>query len=203
MKMLAGIVAGVVTLFGSTVAMAEDPAWSVGFAAGRFWPDTSSGEGPRKAVDPGLIGELRLGWRAPVGLALELAVGGFHIEGPMPAVDVTETELQTLSATWLATTFKGWHRLGSDRLRAFAGIGVAYYRFEAHLKDPPSSRRNASETDLGAHLTAGLEFDLTPRFALGLEYRGLSIEPSDQLGGNTAVYSASGNAALLSAAYRF
>ena len=202
MKPLAAVVAMGVALCGLAPAAAQDPVWYVGFAAGRFWPDTS-GNGPRKTLDPGAIGELRVGGRMPIGLAAEFAVGGFHVEGPMPAVDVSETQLQTLSATWFSTTFKGWHRLGSDRLRVFAGLGVAYYRFDAGLKDPPSSRRDESETDIGGHLVGGLEFDLTPRIGLGLEYRGLSIEPSDQLGGNVAEYSASGNAALLGAVWRF
>jgi len=205
MKTLTRVVALVVALCGPAVAASEDAAWSVGIAAGRFWPDTST-NGPKKTVDPGPIGELRVGLRAPIGLAVEFAVGGFHVEGPMPAVDVSETELQVLSATWLATTLKGWHRLGSDRLRVFAGLGAAYYRFDAGLKDPPPppTRRDESETDVGAHLVGGMEFDVTPRIGLGLEYRWQSVKASENLlGGNAAVYSAGGNAALLSLAWRY
>lgn len=203
MKTLAKVVVLVVTLSGSAAAAAADPVWYAGFAAGRFWPDTSSTDVPKKVLDPGLIGELRVGWRAPAGLAVDVALGGFHVEGPMPAVSIPETELQSLSATWLSATVKGWHRLGSDRVRAFAGIGLAYYKFDAGLKDPPSNRRDESETDTGGHLVAGVEFDVSPRIGVALEYRGLSIEPSDRLGGNVAEYSADGSAALLAAVYRF
>jgi opacity protein-like surface antigen len=195
----------------STRASAEDMAWSAGVAAGRFWPDESSGSGPRKTLDPGPIGELRIGMNVPMGpqadwgLAAEMAIGGFHVEGPMPPVDVIETTLRTLSATWLATTFKGWHRLGHDRLRVFAGVGAGYYRFEAGLKDPPSSLRDESETDVGAHAVAGAEFDLTPRFVLGLEDRWVSVRANESMFGprNAAAYAAGGNAVLLSVAVRF
>ena len=208
MRTLAMVAALVAALCASGNAAASEPAWYGGVAAGRFWPDADSGNGPKKKLDPGPIGELRVGLRAPldpIGLAVELAVGGFNVEGPMPAVDVTETELQSLSATWLATTVKGWHRLGHDRLRAFAGLGVAYYTFDAGLKDPPSSRRDETETDLGAHLVAGLEFDVSPRFGLGLEDRWVSVKANESVfgNGNAAVYAASGNAVLLSAVFRF
>lgn len=204
MKTFRVVVALVAAMCGSGNAAAEEPAWYGGVAVGRFWPDSST-NGPKKVLDPGPFGELRIGLRAPAGIAVELAIGGFHVEGDMPPVDVSETELQTLSATWLATTFKGWHRLGTDRLRAFAGLGISVYRFDAGLKDPPSSRREESETDRGAHLVGGVEYDVTPRITLGLEYRWLSVRASEAfpLNGNAAVYSADGNAALLSAAHRF
>lgn len=204
---VAVIVAIALVALWSSQARALDEGWYAGFAVGRFWPSDTSTDGPKKALDPGLIGELRVGRRAPVatrwGLALEMAIGGFHLEGDMPPVDISETETQTLSAGWLATTFKGWHRLGHDRLRASAGLGLAYYRFDAGLKDPPSSRRDASETDLGAHFVGGVEVDVTRHFALGMEYRRLWVEATDQLGGNAAVYGASGDTALLGVLYRF
>lgn len=197
------VMAMTISLWGTCVC--ADDGWYAGVAGGRFWPGDTSTNGPKKAVDAGPIGELRIGLRAPIGLAVEMAVGGFHVEGPMPPVDVTETEMQTLSATWLATTFKGWRRLGSDRLRMFGGLGVAYCRFDAGLKDPPSTRRDASETDLGAHLVAGAEFDLTPRIGIALEDRWVSVKANESLfgGGNAAVYAAGGNGVLLSAVYRF
>jgi opacity protein-like surface antigen len=207
---IAMLVAGALCAPGMAVAQELPPMYAA-FAAGRFWPDDTSTNGPKKEVGAGPIGELRIGWRAQMdpaatwGLAVELAIGGFHAEGDMPPVDVTETTMQTLSATWLGTTFKGWHRLGSDRARIFGGLGVAHYRFDAGLKDPPSSRRDASETDIGAHVVGGFEFDLTPRFSLGLEDRWVSVKANESVfgTGNAAVYAAGGNAPLLSAVYRF
>jgi opacity protein-like surface antigen len=209
-KVAAVVIAALVALW-STRARAEGESWYGGVAAGRFSPDDASANGPKKELEPGPIGELRIGLRTPMGpsanwgLAAEMALGGFHAEGDMPPVDVTETTMQTLSATWLGTTLKGWHRLGSDRLRVFGGLGVAYYRFDAGLKDPPSTRRDASETDLGAHLVAGVEFDLTSRIGIGLEDRWVSVKASESVfgNGNAAVYAASGNGVMLSAVVRF
>ncbi len=203
MKSFARALVVVAALCGAGTVAAQDPQWYAGVAGGRFWPGTST-NGPKKVLDPGPIGELRIGLRVPTGMALEVAIGAFHVEGDMPPVDVSETELQTLSARWLTTTFKGWHRLGHDRLRAFAGLGVSCYWFDAGLKDPPSTRRDETETDIGVHLVGGAEFDVMPRIVLGIEYRRLSVEPTERLfGGNAAVYSADGNTALLTVASRF
>lgn len=178
----------VAVLCAGGAAAAEGPAGYVGLAAGHFWPATG---GMPKEQGTGPIGELRLGWRATERLTLEASVGGFHVDGDQPPVNVTETTLGGLDATWLSVTVKGSQDLAGNRVRAFAGGGAGQYRFDAHLKDPPSTRRDASDDDLGVHLVGGLEFDATRRIGLGLEYRWVSVSPEGvELGGNGALLSA-------------
>ena len=194
MKSFGSVLVVVAALCGAGTAAAQDQPWYAGVAGGRLWPETSD-DGLRKEQKPGPIGEVRIGWRASPGIAVEGAFGGFHVEDNLPPVDVSETTLGSLSATWFAATVKVARRAGSDRLRAFAGGGVGQYRFDAHLKDPPSTRREASEKEFGMHLVGGVEFDATRRIGLGLEYRWLSIESEGvELGGG---------AALINAVYRF
>lgn len=180
----------------SIAAAAEQEQWYAGFAAGLHQPDTST-DRVRKNLDSGPAGDLRLGARLLANLALEAAIGGWHVEGDSPATDTSETFIHGVSATFVLVTVKGSVRMGSDRLRAFAGVGGGYYRFDVNLKDPPSVQRRASVSDQGGHLVAGIEGDLTSRFGLGVEYRWVRAPGSspftpdrDDLGGGAVLLSA-------------
>ena len=187
---VAAVAIAVLVMLWSTRVRAQDEGWYAAVAGGAYFPDT--GGALKKELDPGMGGELRLGWQAASGLAFEAAAGGLHAEHSLPPVDVSETTMHAVTASYGLLTATASMALGDGRWQLRGGAGTGYYRFRASLKDPPpDGERSGSESDTGFHLQGGVRFALTPRWALGLDYRWVSVSPDGvDLGGSVVQLSA-------------
>lgn len=187
---VAAVVTAVLVMLWSTRARAQEEGWSVAVAGGAYFPDT--GGALKKELDPGMGGELRLGWQGASGFAFEAAAGGLHADHFLPPVDVSETTMHAVTASYGLLTATTSFAPGGGRWQLRAGAGAGYYRFRASLKDPPpDGERRGSESDIGFHLQGGVQFALTQRWALGLDYRWVSVSPDGvDLGGNLVLASA-------------
>jgi opacity protein-like surface antigen len=177
----------------ATLPTAHGAEGYAGIAAGVWMPD--AGGAVRSVLDDGLAGELRAGWRFEQGWAFEGAVGGFQADRTLPAADVTETTLHSMSGWYVLLSGKARFWLPGERWGLGAGTGYGYYSADVHLKDPPATERRTDGNDSGFHLDASVHFRATERASLALEYRQVISSPGD--------IDLDGTSVLLAAEYRY
>jgi len=186
--------------FAAALAVALSPAQAAeryaGIAAGAWLPDTGGGN-IKTELDTGIAGELRAGWRFEDRFALEGAIGGLSAESELPPADVTETTLHSVAAWYVLLGARGFLPIGDGTWRVGASAGLGYYSADLQAKEPqpPPNEVDATETDTGYHIGAGVHWAVTEKAVLVLEYRQVSASPGD--------VDIDGAAALLGAEYHY
>lgn len=170
-------------------AFADDlDRWCLAAMGGLYSAETSSAA-PVSDLDDGVFGEISAGFLAARNLLLEAGLAGYSAEKALPAVDVTETTIRSISATAVLLTVKGVLPLADGRIELGAGAGIGSYMVDLGFKDPPPPPVDTavSETAAGYHLTAGIDYNALPRLGVGLAYRWFTVEVEDvAVGGDVA-----------------
>lgn len=138
-------------------------------------------------------------WRRSRHLAIDLSVLDTGQQANMPKVERSRAAASgsrrdaQINVTGIALGAKLVYPVG--KLEPYAGAGVGYYASEisswgtiVHLF-LPSDFAKRSDSDIGTHLTLGLDYAVSPAALLSLEYRQLSLEANfgPEFGGRTKV----------------
>jgi opacity protein-like surface antigen len=135
-------------------------------------------------------------WRHSRRVAFELDVLDTGQEAEMPAFEHPAPGARQrahINVDGIGVRIKLFYPVG--KLEPFAGLGVGYYRSEisdlgamSHLF-LPSEFAKRSDRDVGVQYVAGFDYAVSPRSALGIEYRWLSLEANfgAEFGGTTRV----------------
>ena len=187
MKWMRSGVAVLAVLFLCSDAFADDLSrWYLAVKGGAYSPETSSAA-PVSDLDNGMIGEIAAGFAISRNLAIEAGFAGYNAEKTLPSADVSDSTIRSISATAFLVTVKGVFPVADGKIDLSAGAGIGSYKMDIEFKDPPPPPvdMNVSETETGYHLTAGIDYNFTPRFALGLDYRWFTVEVDNvDLGGD-------------------
>jgi opacity protein-like surface antigen len=138
-------------------------------------------------------------WRRSRHVAIDLSVLDTGQQANMPRVERSGAATSGrrmdahINITGIAVGAKLIYPIG--KLEPYAGAGVGYYAAEisswgsiVHLF-LPSDFAKRSDSDVGTHLTLGVDYAVSPTALLSLEYRQLSLEANfgPEFGGKTKV----------------
>lgn len=187
MKWMRCLTAVLAVMFLGSDVFADDPGrWYVAARAGTYSPSTSD-NGLINKLDPGMTGEVGVGYLFSRNLAVEAGIAGFSAERTLPAADVAASTVRSLSTTAFLLTLRGVLPLANDKVELSAGGGVGSYKLDIEIKDPPPPPvdHGESATETGFHVVAGVAYNVTQRIALGLEYKWFSVDADGtDLGGD-------------------
>jgi opacity protein-like surface antigen len=181
-------------LLGAHAALADDAIpRSAYIAVGRAQPQTDpqlSGQDGNWGFAAGMT------WRYSRRVAFELDVLDTGQEAEMPAFEHPATGARQRAHIYvdgIGARIKFFYPAG--RLEPFVGLGFGYYRSEISDLGTtsrlflPSEFAKRSDREVGIQYVAGLDYVISPRSTLGLEYRWLSLEANfgPEFGGTTRV----------------
>jgi opacity protein-like surface antigen len=164
-----------------TLAVAQEPAPAAPAApaakmylaakVGAPFPVASDldGLGPKFSV------EAALGYRFNDGVAVELGLGAFNVDGTQSFVNqVGDTNTASGILTATSVTAAGKFSLPVDRLELYGLAGLGLYRIEYQIKlyDTLGNRyadQTETDTTFGFLVGAGMAFRVSPRVQLGAE----------------------------------